>query len=755
MFLKRVSFTFRVSFKTFLVFVLFISVICSSGFAVLPRAGGPYFGYINHLILFSGLNSIAPEGSIYIWDFGDGTNGTGKEVQHTYENEGIYEVTLTIKTETENGSDTTTATIERVAPVVDIIAPLVVQRGHEADFYVDVAGFRENEQLTVHWDFGDNTIGYGESQSHTYSEAGDYNIVVSVTDGYDTVVENLSLDVYEQGDFTESVVEISQQIQLYQDKDNNKLFSPGDVAKYVITISNTDDERTVEKVKIQDTLPKGTLYLYEGQIVDNTVLNFEIEKLKPNSSEKIEIPVMITNEARHTKTVNFIEGEYFDSFVWFSIQPVWLWKYIHDSELVHGPYSHGKDFHPPWEFTNGEGYFYVDEFGDLEPMEWDSDHERYYDPRPGGGYISKGKFVPGCNGKHVAKGIHPNVQEDLNRFAAEGWMAHLHGTALGPGASVTIYIVNSTLCTMPNRYDARVLYRNPKVEGGDRVDVVKKLTMGKDITFCQWLMFEIDCPDEAGTGDDFWDGQNHDPGWQGNDGGWPPVNGGNGETDTPQYDYPGFDSETDIEFYYLADFGDAQDPSYPSYLRNNGARHFITDFEWLGKNVTVENDAKVMDLDEYDDGVVFNIIPNSTSSAEITLTVWNRNAFSWEGSQRYDPNKLLYVNGWIDFNNDSAWSENEHVFSIAEDVTTWDSNSKTVRVEFNTPEFNNTQVWARIRLDYNENITTPTGSAVFGEVEDHLVEVSIYQPPQQVILYLGIAGAGVLILFFIFFLKPF
>lgn len=49
-------------------------------------------------VVLNGSNSYDPDGEIvsYEWDFGDGSTGEGKIVQHTYENDGVYTVTLNV-----------------------------------------------------------------------------------------------------------------------------------------------------------------------------------------------------------------------------------------------------------------------------------------------------------------------------------------------------------------------------------------------------------------------------------------------------------------------------------------------------------------------------------------------------------------------------------------------------------------------------------------------------------------------------------
>jgi len=63
--------------------------------------GGPYFGYTNASVSFNGSGSSDPNGNddiiSYLWDFGDGTNGTDATIQHIYITPGNYTVKLTVK----------------------------------------------------------------------------------------------------------------------------------------------------------------------------------------------------------------------------------------------------------------------------------------------------------------------------------------------------------------------------------------------------------------------------------------------------------------------------------------------------------------------------------------------------------------------------------------------------------------------------------------------------------------------------------
>lgn len=79
------------------------------------QPNGPYNGRAGSSIVFDGSASTDADGNItaYTWNFGDGTEGTGSVISHTYETAGSYQVILTV---TDNHGDSnaeiTTATID-------------------------------------------------------------------------------------------------------------------------------------------------------------------------------------------------------------------------------------------------------------------------------------------------------------------------------------------------------------------------------------------------------------------------------------------------------------------------------------------------------------------------------------------------------------------------------------------------------------------------------------------------------------------
>ncbi len=176
------------------------------------------------------------------------------------------------------------------------------------------------------------------------------------------------------------------------------------------------------------------------------------------------------------------------------------------------------------------------------------------------------------------------------------------------------------------------------------------------------------------------------------------------------------------------DYGDAPDPTYPTLLANNGARHQFVEDIYLGQNIDVESDGRPTanadgdDTWETDDenGIHFDTVLAQDSPGRITATV------SLDSNHPY-----AYLDGWIDFNGDGKWDDKneEHIFDAVEvqagqnqlmiQVPAWAVIGDT---------------YARFRLTTDGQLgnddpdSGPTfagymGQAADGEVEDYLVEI--------------------------------
>ncbi|TMN35875.1 peptidase M6 [Pseudoalteromonas piscicida] len=114
------------------------------------------------------------------WNFGDGTTATSNSVEHIYELSGTYTVTLNVK-DTEGEAVTKSTSVTVVVPLN--IEASATTSNLQASFVATAAGGDGNYQAS--WDFGDGTQGSGLTTTHSYAQAGTYNVVLTLSDGAD------------------------------------------------------------------------------------------------------------------------------------------------------------------------------------------------------------------------------------------------------------------------------------------------------------------------------------------------------------------------------------------------------------------------------------------------------------------------------------------------------------------------------------------------------------------------------------------
>lgn len=130
--------------------------------------------------------------SIYSWDFGDGSTGTGSPPLHLYSLPGNYNIQL-IATNTSTGcSDTTVANIQ-IAPQVQALFTTTLD---SCNFSVQFDNTSQNANA-YSWNFGDGSSGSMTTPLHVYSGPGNYSIeliALNSTSGCsDTVVLALQI----------------------------------------------------------------------------------------------------------------------------------------------------------------------------------------------------------------------------------------------------------------------------------------------------------------------------------------------------------------------------------------------------------------------------------------------------------------------------------------------------------------------------------------------------------------------------------
>ena len=235
----------------------------------------------------------------YNWDFGDSNTASGKNVTHTFVDNGNYTITLTV-TDSDGVSTTKTldVAVNNVAPIItEIVGSTEVNEGEEIN-YLAIASDPGSDTLTYSWDFGDGNTALGESVTHIFADNGNYTITLTVTDDdganvtqtLDVVVNNIA-PVIEQivGDTEVSEGQEVSYSAIATDSGDDTLtydwdFGDGTIAEgkdvihafanngdYTITLTVTDDDgasttQTLD-VEVNNVIPTVT------EIVGNTEVN--------------------------------------------------------------------------------------------------------------------------------------------------------------------------------------------------------------------------------------------------------------------------------------------------------------------------------------------------------------------------------------------------------------------------------------------------------------------------------------------------
>jgi len=131
------------------------------------------------------------------WFFGDGNNSSGMTVNHSYEESGVYNVTLYVSVH-----DPTSET-EDARSAWNITQQIMVRERNISTFYPPIASFRYlpafpwvNEMVNFtdtsrdidgsivswNWDFGDGSTSSGKNTSHFYTAKGTYQVTLTVID---------------------------------------------------------------------------------------------------------------------------------------------------------------------------------------------------------------------------------------------------------------------------------------------------------------------------------------------------------------------------------------------------------------------------------------------------------------------------------------------------------------------------------------------------------------------------------------------
>ncbi len=168
-------------------------------------------------IQFDSSMSYDKDGSItnYLWDFGDGTKSTEKTIFHSYSNEGVYNVVLTV-TDDDNANDTDSLSIiiliANYPPTKPIITGPKTGEINKTYEFTALSYDLDNDtiQYIFNWDDGDevNTSFYKNGTliniNHSWNNYGEYTILIKAYDGkvfsktcYYTIIIGNILPIYD------------------------------------------------------------------------------------------------------------------------------------------------------------------------------------------------------------------------------------------------------------------------------------------------------------------------------------------------------------------------------------------------------------------------------------------------------------------------------------------------------------------------------------------------------------------------------
>jgi PKD repeat protein len=186
------------------------------------RLDGPYSGDEGSSISMSGAASTDPDAGdvlTYAWNFGDGNTDTGVDVSHTYAQDGIYQVELTV-TDSKGlvSTATKTANIDNVAPSINPFAGATLLPG---ETYSANGSFTDpgadSWSATVDYDDGSGEValplnGKTFTLSRVYNSPGVYNVTVRVTDDDDNSTRTRTVTVLTHGAGVEDALTLLEQL---------------------------------------------------------------------------------------------------------------------------------------------------------------------------------------------------------------------------------------------------------------------------------------------------------------------------------------------------------------------------------------------------------------------------------------------------------------------------------------------------------------------------------------------------------------
>lgn len=135
------------------------------------------------------------------WDFGDGSTAVGQYPVHTYENEGLYEVCLTISSADGTCEDTYCEYVEVFDYNEYCQAGFYYYPANDSfpsggDYGIQFVDYSYGNPTSWDWDFGDGESSSEQNPLHVYAEDGIYEVCLTIANPVDSCESTLCQEVY-------------------------------------------------------------------------------------------------------------------------------------------------------------------------------------------------------------------------------------------------------------------------------------------------------------------------------------------------------------------------------------------------------------------------------------------------------------------------------------------------------------------------------------------------------------------------------
>ncbi len=295
-----------------------IATVTINNVVPIAHAGGPYFVNEGEGVTYTGTQT-APCISgdfIYYWDFGDGSSSTKQNPTHIYAIYGKYTVRFIVTSEYGDIDFDICDVYVNANPIANAGSDQTVYEGDIVEFDGGGSYDLDGNIISYEWDFDANVDmdddgnsindadAIGPSVQHTYDAEGEYQVTLTVTDGFSSGLTTLKVTVLpnappvedeEQGqeeDLEENIEDIE------DEQDENEEDETSDISEDL----NEDIENDLEPIVNDDVdlpdLPPETKEIDHDDFDDDKPVKPQTQPLEaPKKDDKPDFPL-------HTITIS-------------------------------------------------------------------------------------------------------------------------------------------------------------------------------------------------------------------------------------------------------------------------------------------------------------------------------------------------------------------------------------------------------------------------------------------------------------------